>query len=225
MTASDIYVLIVKNLYVGIHIPNYQWPWNISAEYVLQHFWNFFGFHAQEKPKIHPILLFCPHLCQIKKKWLFCYHEDRSKKLNACCLCISGMIYFFTWTQRFCYVTDYVLQYLHDNQCLIQPNPLASHQPVFTYLENQLLCSWWWIPFCPGPWSANNCPHPLLVLSPFHTLQFRLHYLHRWHQQHQSSSSGTIIILSFEKCANIHELRSLTYYGYISQWLPTYIHS
>jgi hypothetical protein len=27
------------------------------------------------------------------------------------------------------YITDYILQYLHDNQCLIQPNPFLSTNP------------------------------------------------------------------------------------------------
>jgi hypothetical protein len=74
--------------------------------------------------------------------------------------------------------------------------PLTSHQPVFTYLENQLLCLWWRIPIHPCLWSANNPPHPLLALPPFHTPQFptvQVTILHRRHQQLQSSSSGTVL--------------------------------
>ncbi len=45
----------------------------------------------------------------------------------------------------------------------------------------------------PCLWSANNCPTPwLLPLSYFHSPEFKLHYLHRRHQQSWSSSSGTI---------------------------------
>jgi hypothetical protein len=38
---------------------------------------------------------------------------------------------------------------------------------------------------------CQQLPHPLLALPPFRTPQFRLHYLHRRHQQLKSSSSGT----------------------------------
>ncbi len=70
--------------------------------------------------------------------------------------------------------------------------PLAPCCPMFTNLENQLLCSWLQIPIHSCPWSANN--YPLLVLPPFHTPQIKLQYLHRQHQKHQLSSSGTSII-------------------------------
>jgi hypothetical protein len=38
--------------------------------------------------------------------------------------------------------------------------------------------------------------YPLLVLPPFHTPQIKLHYVHRRHQQHQQSSSGTVLPLN-----------------------------
>jgi hypothetical protein len=38
---------------------------------------------------------------------------------------------------------------------------------------------------------CQQLPHSLLALPPFHTPQFRLHYLHRRHQQLQLSLSGT----------------------------------
>jgi hypothetical protein len=44
---------------------------------------------------------------------------------------------------------------------------LAYHYPVFTYLENQLLCSWWQIPIHPCLRSANNCPTRCLPSHPF----------------------------------------------------------
>jgi hypothetical protein len=46
---------------------------------------------------------------------------------------------------------------------------------------------------------CQQLPHPLLALLPFHTPQFRLHYLHR-HQQLQSSSSGTRSLSSDSSC-------------------------
>jgi hypothetical protein len=36
----------------------------------------------------------------------------------------------------------------------------------------------------------------LLVLPPFHTPQIKLQYLHRQHQQHQPSSSGTGMLVN-----------------------------
>ncbi len=79
------------------------------------------------------------------------------------------------------------------------PNPtpcILINHPHFTYLESQLLCSWWWMPIHPCLWSANNCSTPwLLSLSPFHTPQFKLYYLHKRHQQSRSSWSGTVSVL------------------------------
>jgi hypothetical protein len=48
------------------------------------------------------------------------------------------------------------------------------------------------IPIHSCPWSANNCPHPLLVLPSFHAPHIKLQYLHRRHEQCQRSSSGAI---------------------------------
>ncbi len=58
---------------------------------------------------------------------LFCYHEDRSKKCCSYMYLTHGL--FLTWTQRFYYITNYKLQYLHDNRCLIQPNLLLPTNP------------------------------------------------------------------------------------------------
>jgi hypothetical protein len=38
------------------------------------------------------------------------------------------------------------------------PTPYARNSPYFTYLETQLLFSWWQIPIHPCFWSANDCP-------------------------------------------------------------------
>jgi hypothetical protein len=70
-------------------------------------------------------------------------------------------------------------------KCLVQPNPLLSTIPCSltsllvvanTHPPLSLVC--------------QQLPHPWLALLLFHTPQFRLHYLHRRHQQLQSSSSG-----------------------------------
>jgi hypothetical protein len=44
---------------------------------------------------------------------------------------------------------------------------------------------------------CQQLPHPLLVLPPFLTPQIKLQSLHRRHQQHQPSSSGTILLLLY----------------------------
>ncbi len=90
--------------------------------------------------------------------------------------------------------TNHSSQYLQDVQNFYPAQPLASltKQPHFTYLKSHLFCSWWQILIHPCLWSAYNCLTPwLLPLSPFHTPQFKLHYLRRQHQQSQSSSYGT----------------------------------
>jgi hypothetical protein len=105
------------------------------------------------------------------------------------------MVYFYPVHRNLVIFTNDWLRYLqnvqdfHPNQT---PAPFVK-LPRFTCLESQLLCLWWRIPIHPCLWSANNCPTLwLLPLSPFHTPQFKLHYLHRRHQQSRSSSSGTI---------------------------------
>jgi hypothetical protein len=50
------------------------------------------------------------------------------------------------------------------------------------------------IPVYSCPWSADNCPHPLLVHPSLHTPHFKLQYLHRQHQQRQASLSGTLLL-------------------------------
>ncbi len=45
--------------------------------------------------------------------------------------------------------------------------PLAPCCPVFTNLENQLLCSWLQIPIHSCPWSANNYPTLCKFSHPF----------------------------------------------------------
>jgi hypothetical protein len=101
---------------------------------------------------------------------------------------------FLTWTQKSHYIHSSYITIFTQHIVSHPTKPLTFHNiPCFTYLENQLLFSWWRIPIHPCPWSANNCP--TLCFSPLtlsHPPQFKLHYLHRWHQQPRSSSSGII---------------------------------
>jgi hypothetical protein len=96
---------------------------------------------------------------------------------------------FLTWTQRFYYITDYILQYLHDNRCLIQPNPLLPTNLCLLGEPASLLVVTNTHP--PLSLVCQQLPHPLLALPPFHTPKLKSHYLHRRHQQLQSSLSGT----------------------------------
>ncbi len=65
---------------------------------------------------------------------------------------------FLTWTQNLIIYRSYSsLRYLHIRQCLILPNPFY---PLFTYLENQLLCSW-----CEYP--STLVPGQLTTAPPF----------------------------------------------------------
>ncbi len=70
------------------------------------------------------------------------------------------------------------------------PNPLLLPTRVYLLGEPTSLLV---VPNTYPPLSlvSQQLPHPLLAPPLFHTPQFRLHYLHRWHQQLQSSSSGT----------------------------------
>jgi hypothetical protein len=104
---------------------------------------------------------------------------------------------FLTCTQKSCYIYKSFIAIF--TKCTTFPSKstpyISDKTTCFTYLESQHLCSWWEIPIHPCLWSANNCPtHWLLLLAPFHTAQFKLHYLHRWHQQSRSSSSGTLFM-------------------------------
>ncbi len=80
---------------------------------------------------------------------------------------------------------------LNNRRNSFQPNPLPFVILYFTYFENQLFCSWHEYPSTLVP-SWLTTAHPLLLLPPFHTLQIKLQYLHRRHQQYQPSSSDTI---------------------------------
>jgi hypothetical protein len=79
-----------------------------------------------------------------------------------------------------------------------RPSPLYwIRQPRFTYLENQLLCLWWQYPSTLVSGLPTTGPSFALPLSPFHTPQFKLLYLHRRHQQFsvvfvQDNIKGTI---------------------------------
>jgi hypothetical protein len=125
--------------------------------------------------------------------WLFVfrYHEDRSKKLNACCSCISCMVYFYPehrnliiWRLYVTIFTCYFNASFNLTPCLLLPcvyllgGPTSLLMMVNTHPPLSLVC--------------QQLPHPLLALPPFHTPQFRLHYFHRRHRQLQSSSSGTV---------------------------------
>jgi hypothetical protein len=72
---------------------------------------------------------------------------------------------------------------------------------------------------------CQQLPHPLLALPPFHTPQFRLHYLHRQHQQLQSSSSGTCTVqcvcLHIVYCTRIYTLHQrILRVGCIGRYIP-----
>ncbi len=86
-----------------------------------------------------------------------------------------------------------MLQYLHVRQFSLQRTPY-SFQPIFTYLENWLLCSWCEYSSTLAPGLLTTA-HPLLVIPPFHTPQIKLQHLNRQYQQHQPSSSGTVCFL------------------------------
>ncbi len=55
----------------------------------------------------------------------------------------------------------------------------------------------------------TTAPTLALPLSPFHSPQFKLHYLHRWHQQSRSSSSRTVTVHGLLDCT----LFSCFFYG------------
>ncbi len=98
---------------------------------------------------------------------------------------------FLTWTQRLYFITDYILQYLRDNDA--PNNPTPCFPPTRVYLLGEpasfLLDANIHPLFSLVCWQL---PHPLLVLPPFHNPQINWQYLHRRHQQHQPSSSGTL---------------------------------
>ncbi len=86
---------------------------------------------------------------------MFRYHDDGSKKLNACSS-TSQAWFIFNLSTKISSFTDRILHYLHVIKCPINP-PLTPCYPVFIYLENQPSCSWWQIPIHSCPWSADNC--------------------------------------------------------------------
>jgi hypothetical protein len=108
---------------------------------------------------------------------------------------------FWTWTQKSYYIYSSYITIFTRHIMSRSTQPLTSNNiPCFNYLENQLLFSWLQITIHPCLWSANNCPtlcfapvtlsHPT-VLHYSYTTVFKLHYLHRRHQQPRSSSTRT----------------------------------
>ncbi len=97
---------------------------------------------------------------------------------------------FFTWTQNLVIHRSYITVFTHQMR-FVPTQPIVPCYPLFTYFENQLSCSLCECPstLVPGLLSTAQ---PLLLLPPYHTPQIKLQYLHRWHQQHQPSSSDTI---------------------------------
>jgi hypothetical protein len=92
---------------------------------------------------------------------------------------------FLTWTQNLIILQSIHYSIYTSDNAWFPPNPLLPCFHLFTYFENQLLCSW-----CEYP--STLVPVLLTTVPPFHTPQIKLQYLHRRHQQHQPSSSGTI---------------------------------
>jgi hypothetical protein len=121
------------------------------------HLWRFKGQCHQSDLLVRPTGTM--YLCYINRPLLFRYHEDGSKKLNACSLCIFHMVYFKP-EHRILLFTDHTSQYLHVRQYLVQPNPCSVFYPLFIYLENQLLLSW-----CEYP--STLVPGRLTTAPPF----------------------------------------------------------
>jgi hypothetical protein len=102
--------------------------------------------------------------------------------------CYSQIIYYSVCTQDMARVNPAPCLYC---PLFLLATPYFCY-PLFTYLENQLSCLWCEYPSTLVPGLLRTA-HPLLLLPPFHTPQIKLQYLHRRHQQYQSSSSDTLI--------------------------------
>jgi hypothetical protein len=72
------------------------------------------------------------------------------------------------------YFTDHTLQYWRIRQCLLQPNPLLTVIPCFTYLENQLLCSWCEYPSTLVPGLLTTAPPFARAFTP-HRSSFNIY--------------------------------------------------
>ncbi len=103
--------------------------------------------------------------------------------------------FFLTWTQK-----SHILQIVYYNiytSYNASFNPTPCSQPFRVYFHGEptsLLIAANTNPLL--SLVGQQLPHPLLVLPPLHTPQIKLQYLHRRHQQHQPSSSGTLTIIN-----------------------------
>ncbi len=96
---------------------------------------------------------------------------------------------FLTWTQNYI-----ILQIIYYNIYMLfnaSFNPTPYFPLPHVYLLGEPTSLLMMANTYPPLSLVCQLPHPLLALPPFHTPQFRLQYLHRRHQQIQSSSSGT----------------------------------
>jgi hypothetical protein len=105
-------------------------------------------------------------------------------------------VLFLTYTQKSRYIC-HASQYLF-TECTVhpsEPTPCIDNKTTLLCLlgeQASLLVVTNTYP--PMSLVYQQLPHPLafLPLSPFHTPQFKLHYLQRRHQQSRSSLSGTV---------------------------------
>jgi hypothetical protein len=87
---------------------------------------------------------------------MFRSHEDGSKKLNACSLCIFCMVYFNLNTESYYLQIIYYSIYPLDNASLNPPfTPFHPYFYLLGELASLLVVR---IPIHSCPWSANNCP-------------------------------------------------------------------
>jgi hypothetical protein len=131
---------------------------------------------------------YLPHCSLYSSLFMFRYHKDRSKKLNVD-VCESHAWFIFNLHTRI----SLYLQIIHCNIYKIsnistQPYPCSSMgTPLYLLGEPASLLV---VTNTHPPLSlvCQQLPHPLLCPSP----QFKIHYLHRRHQQSQLSSSRTV---------------------------------
>ncbi len=157
----------------------------LSYSFVLLHSLFSYRYSKNTTYSFHSFLL-----TNYPSSFLFRYHEmhPRNKTHVAWSSC-TWFIFNLNTESHYLQVMYYSI-YTSDNICL---NPTPCYPSYFTYLDNQLYCSWrkYPSPLVPG---LLTTALPLLLLPPFHTPQIKLQYLDRRQQQYQPSLSDTLPI-------------------------------
>ncbi len=113
--------------------------------------------------------------------------RGRTQRIKHMMLVNLTHVLFLTCTQKFCYIYKSFIA-IFTRCTTFPPNPtpcLSIGIPALLTSRTSFFAHGDEYPSTLVSGLPTTAPPLALPLSPFHTPQFKLHYLHRWHQQSQ----------------------------------------